>query len=134
MAQTDITFDEFTRRLLDGKNFATVATLNPDGGPQSSVVWFKRDGDTVVFSSTTDRQKVGNLTRDPRISASIFALDNPYDSVEIRGVTELAEDPEKTLPKELSQRYLGEDPPSEPEELVRMVVRIIPQRINRFSG
>jgi hypothetical protein len=26
------TFDEATRRLLDGKNFATVATLNPDGG------------------------------------------------------------------------------------------------------
>jgi Pyridoxamine 5'-phosphate oxidase len=30
--------DETTRELLDGKNFATVATVNPDGGPQSSVV------------------------------------------------------------------------------------------------
>ena len=32
-------FNEETRRLLDVKNVATVATLNPDGGPQTSVVW-----------------------------------------------------------------------------------------------
>ncbi len=32
-----VVFDEMTRRLLDGKNFATVATINPDGGPQASV-------------------------------------------------------------------------------------------------
>ncbi|MFI9581176.1 pyridoxamine 5'-phosphate oxidase family protein [Streptomyces sp. NPDC052236] len=32
--------------LLDGKNFATVATLGPGGAPQSSVVWIKRDGDS----------------------------------------------------------------------------------------
>jgi hypothetical protein len=29
-----ITFDEDTRRILDGKNFATVSTLIPDGAPQ----------------------------------------------------------------------------------------------------
>ena len=28
-----ITFDEDTRRVLDGKNFATVSTLNADGAP-----------------------------------------------------------------------------------------------------
>jgi hypothetical protein len=37
-------FDEATRELLDGRNFATVATLNPDGGPQTSVVWIVREG------------------------------------------------------------------------------------------
>src|SRR6266545_4508407 len=31
-----VSFNEATRRLLDGKNFATVATLNPDGGPHSA--------------------------------------------------------------------------------------------------
>src|SRR5262249_57030778 len=39
-----ITLDEPTRRILDGKNFATVATVNPDGGPQTSVVWYRRRG------------------------------------------------------------------------------------------
>ncbi len=51
-----ITFDAATRRILDGKNFATVATVNPDGGPQASVVWFRRDGDSVLFSITSDKQ------------------------------------------------------------------------------
>ena len=32
-----VVLDETTRKLLDGKNFATVATVNPDGGPQASV-------------------------------------------------------------------------------------------------
>ena len=56
-----ITFDEATRRILDGKNFAAVATLNPDGGPQNSVVWYERDEDTILFSTTTNRQKARNL-------------------------------------------------------------------------
>ena len=46
-----VVLDETTRKLLDGKNFATVATVNPDGGPQTSVVWILRDGDTVLFLS-----------------------------------------------------------------------------------
>jgi hypothetical protein len=47
-----VVLDEVTRKLLDGRAFATVATLNPDGGPQASVVWILRDGDTVLFSPT----------------------------------------------------------------------------------
>ncbi len=38
-----VVLDETTRKLLDGKNFATVATVNPDGGPQASVVWILRE-------------------------------------------------------------------------------------------
>jgi pyridoxine/pyridoxamine 5'-phosphate oxidase len=58
---TAIIFDETVRAILDGKNFATVATVGPDGGPQSSVVWVKREDDTVLFSTTTARQKARNL-------------------------------------------------------------------------
>jgi Pyridoxamine 5'-phosphate oxidase len=56
------TFDEATRGLLDGKNFVTVATLGPDGSPHTSVVWFERDGDTVLFSTTSGRRKARNHT------------------------------------------------------------------------
>ena len=97
-----IVLDDVTRRLLDGRNFATVATLNPDGGPQTSVVWILRDGDTVLFSAIATRRKVLNLARDPRISLAVFDVANPYQSVEIRGVAELAEDTGKWLPEALS--------------------------------
>jgi PPOX class probable F420-dependent enzyme len=128
-----ITFDERARRILDGKNFATVATLNPDGGPQSSLVWFMRDGDTVLFSTKATRQKARNLVRDRRISLGVFDIENPYDFVEIRGTAELIDDTNKELSKELSHRYLNEDPPFEPDDVIRLVVRVIPERVNHFA-
>ncbi|MCX4781842.1 PPOX class F420-dependent oxidoreductase [Streptomyces sp. NBC_01264] len=126
-------FDEETRKLLDGRNFATVATLNRDGGPQTSVVWIVREGDAVLFSTTAGRQKARNLARDPRISLTVYDTANPYRSVDIRGTAELIDDEEKALPRELSQKYLGEDPPAEPEEVVRLMVRVTPQKITGFS-
>lgn len=127
------TFDDATRTLLDDRNFATVATLNPDGSPQTSVVWIMREGDTVLFSSTATRQKTRNVAADPRVSLTVFDAANPYRSVEIRGTADLVEDRDKELPKRLSQKYLGEPPPGEPDEVVRLIVRITPHKVNSFS-
>ncbi|NYI07852.1 PPOX class F420-dependent oxidoreductase [Allostreptomyces psammosilenae] len=128
-----VTFNEETRELLDGRNFATVATLNRDGGPQTSVVWIARDGDTVLFSTTAGRQKARNLARDPRVSLTVYDTENPYHSVDIRGTVELIEDREKSLPRKLSHKYLGEDPPAESDDVLRLIVRVTPQRISGFS-
>jgi PPOX class probable F420-dependent enzyme len=128
-----VAFDEQTRRLLDGKNFATVATLNPDGSPQTSVVWIARDADAVLFSTTAGRQKARNLARDPRVSLTVFDTANPYRSVDIRGTAELIEDRDKSLPRTLSQKYLGEDPPPEPDDLLRLIVRVIPRKVTGFA-
>lgn len=128
------TLDDNARRILDGKNFATVATLNADGSPHTSVVWILRDGDTVLFSTKANRIKARNLARDPRVSLSIFDLANPYSSLDLRGTAELTEDTGKQLPIDLSHKYLGEDPPPEPEEDVRLIVRITPDKITAFSA
>lgn len=134
MSTTALHFSESVRTLLDAKNFASVATLGPGGAPQNSVVWIKREGDTVLFSSTARRQKVRNLERDPRISISVFDLANPYISTEIRGVAEILPDPEKRLPHELSHKYLGIDPPGEKGEEVRVIIRVTPEKVVGFSA
>jgi PPOX class probable F420-dependent enzyme len=105
-----VSLNDAARRLLSGRTFATVATVGPGGQPHSSVVWIDRDGDTVLFSVTADKQKARNLARDPRVSLTVFDLTNPYHSVEIRGTAELAQDPERSLPQRLSQKYLGQSP------------------------
>lgn len=133
-AGNPVAFDDSVRTLLDGKNFASVATLGPGGAPQNSVVWIKREGDTVLFSSTAGRQKVRNLQRDPRISLSVFDLANPYTSVEIRGTAEIRPDDAKRLPYELSHKYLGIDPPAEKDDEVRVIIRVVPQKIVGFSA
>ena len=129
-----ISFDDSVRALLDGKNFASVATLGPDGAPHNSVVWMKREGDTVLFSSVDDRQKIRNLRRDPRVSLTVFDLANPYTSVEIRGAAEILPDPDKRLPHDLAHKYLGIDPPGENEDEARVVVRVLPAKIVGFSA
>ena len=129
-----VPFTDAVRTLLDGKNFASVATLGPHAAPQNSVVWIKREGDTVLFSSTDGRQKVRNLRRDPRISLSVFDLADPYTSVEIRGTAEILPDEGKQLPYELSHKYLGIDPPGEKDDEVRVIIRIVPRKLVGFSA
>lgn len=133
IACVSMTFDQEARELLDGRNFATVATLNPDGSPQTSVVWIERDGDTVLFSSTAARRKARNLARDPRVSLSVFDIANPYHSIDIHGTAELIEDEEKSLARRLSHKYLGADPPPEPADVRRLIIRITPHKITGFG-
>ncbi|MEU1817044.1 hypothetical protein ABZ543_17875 [Streptomyces roseifaciens] len=54
--------------------------------------------------------------------------------MDIRGTAELIDDPDKELPRELSQKYRGEDPPAEPDDVVRLVVRVTPQKVTGFKG
>ncbi len=122
-------FNAQTRALLDGRSFATVATLGPDGAPQTSVIWILRDGDAVLFTTTAQRQKGRNLARDPRLSMTVFDPTNPYTTVELRGTAELIDDPDKALSQKVSHKYLNEDPPAEPADVQRLIVRLVPDKI-----
>ncbi|KFU80900.1 PPOX class probable F420-dependent enzyme [Amycolatopsis lurida] len=126
-----VTLPEPVRELVDGKNFATVATLDADGGPQTSVIWVGLDDGDLVFSATEDRLKVRNLRRDPRASVSITDAENPYRHTQLRGTVTITPDPGKTLPKTLSHKYLGQDPPPEGDDVQRVIVRL---RVERIAG
>ncbi|OXM50002.1 PPOX class F420-dependent oxidoreductase [Amycolatopsis alba] len=126
-----VTLPEPVRELVDGKNFATVATLDADGGPQTSVIWVGIDDGDLVFSATEDRLKVRNLRRDPRASVSITDAADPYRHTQLRGTVTITPDPDKTLPKTLSHKYLGKDYPPEGPEVERVIVRL---RVDRIAG
>jgi PPOX class probable F420-dependent enzyme len=79
-----VTLSDSVRRLFDGKNFAVLSTLEPDGRPHSTVVWTKRDGDDIVFALPKSRRKTANLTRDPRATVVIFDAANPYESAQVQ--------------------------------------------------
>jgi PPOX class probable F420-dependent enzyme len=98
------------------------------------VVWISRDEDTVLFSTTAGRRKGRNLTRDPRISLTVIDAQNPYHVVDIRGTAELIDDRDKWLPRRLSHKDLGEDPPAEPDGVARLIIRVAPQKATSFSA
>lgn len=95
------------RTLFDGKNFAVMSTLDPDGRPQSTVVCVGRDGDDLLFALPKSRRKTANLNRDPRVAVVIFDLGNPYASAQVQGTASLEDDPDGTLADELSYKYTG---------------------------
>ena len=80
-----IALNEEIRRLLDGRHFAVLATINPDGGPQTSAMWVGRDRDEVLFSTVAGRRKHRNPKRDPRASVTVIDSQDPYNYVELRG-------------------------------------------------
>jgi PPOX class probable F420-dependent enzyme len=128
-----ITLNHAAREVLDGPHIAAIATSNADGRPQSSVVFVKRDGDTVVFSTIKGRLKTRNMARDPRVSL-LVADKSGARYLEIRGTVEITEDPEKRLLYEMYDRYMGGmTPPPEPEA-ERLIVRITPERVYQFPA
>ncbi|MFF1282354.1 PPOX class F420-dependent oxidoreductase [Streptomyces sp. NPDC058299] len=125
------------KSLLDGTVFIVVGTLQPDGSPQMSPVWVKRDGDDVLFSTTADRRKYRNLERDPRVTVVVMNPEQPYEYAEIRGVAEMTTEGGQQLIDELSRKYTGKDyadfNPASAQDAERVVVRIRPRKVVGMS-
>lgn len=120
--------------LLDRPLFAHLATVRPDGGPQSSVMWFSWDGEFLRFTHTSTRQKYRNIAHEPRVAVSIADPENPYRYVEIRGVVVdvTPDDAEASFYQSLQQRYATVYPITDAD--VRVVVTVRPERYVTVSG
>jgi len=93
--------------LLTRPFFAHLATVRPDGGPQSNVMWFDWDGARIRMTHTKKRQKFRNLRHDPRVALSIHDPDDPYRFLEVRGEVERVEDDDESASfyRSLQERY-----------------------------
>ena len=96
--------------LLSSTALAHMATIGPNGEPQSSPVWFGWDGQYLRVSQTKARQKYRNLKKNPKIALSIVDPANPYRYIEVRGtVVDFEEDPDKAFIDEMA-KTAGKDP------------------------
>ncbi|MFJ6746652.1 MULTISPECIES: PPOX class F420-dependent oxidoreductase [unclassified Streptomyces] len=121
------------KKLLDGPVFVTVATIQPDGSPQVSPVWVKRDGNDLLISTTVGRRKEANLRRDPRVTVVVQPADAPYTYAEVRGSATLTTEGGQQLIDELSRKYTGksyaEFNPSSKDDDERVIVRVTPRKV-----
>jgi PPOX class probable F420-dependent enzyme len=123
------------KHLFESKDFAHLATINPDGSPQVSPVWIGLDGGLVTFNTAEGRVKTNNLHRDGRVAISIHAQDNPYENVVIQGkVVEITPEGADDDIDVLAKRYLDADsyPFRQPGE-ERVIVKVEPQKVNHTS-
>ncbi|MFD9443870.1 PPOX class F420-dependent oxidoreductase [Streptomyces sp. NPDC060006] len=122
------------KKFLDDTVFIVVGTVQPDGSPQLSPVWVKRDGDDLLFSTLADNRKARNLLRDPHVSVIVQPFDSPYTYAEIRGTASLDRSGGRALIDELTRKYTGHATYTDlnggvPEQGERVAVRITPRKI-----
>jgi len=127
--------DGFKDLLTAKKAFANLATINPDGTPQVTPVWFDWDGRHLRINSAKGRIKDKNLRRTPTVALSIQDPDNPYRYVQVKGrVTQVTETGADAHIDALARKYLGLDryPYRKPDE-VRVTYVIAPDRIQTMG-
>jgi PPOX class probable F420-dependent enzyme len=129
-----ISFSEATLNLLDGKNYAVLATSNPDGSPQTSVMWVGRDGPDLLFSTVEGRLKHRNMLRDPRVSVTVIDSSDPENYVELRGRVSMTPDVGRRVDTELSWKYDGKDPGADRPGAVRVVVRMVVEKATGYAA
>ena len=131
---TGISLSDEIRQLLDRPNFAHLATLMPDGSPQSVPVWIGRDGDRIIVCTGENSLKAKNTRRDPRVALSIVDFDNPYVEAQIRGrVVERRPDPDLKVMDPISHKYVGKPFPfRNPEGRVALVIELEKARYTKL--
>ena len=117
------------RDLLEGQ-FATLATVGRDGRPQLSEIWFLAEGDTVVTSLNTSRQKTRNLRANPAVTVFLLDLDVPYRYLEIRGDAEITPDDGYAFADKLGAKDQADLRAHDQSGQSRVKVTIHPVRIN----
>ena len=122
------------KRLIDGANFAHLATLMPDGSPQSVPVWIGHEGDRIIICTGESSLKAKNTRRDPRIALSIVAFDDPYQEAQIRGrVVERRPDPDLKIMDPISNKYTGKPFPfRSPEGRLALLIEVEKARYTKL--
>jgi PPOX class probable F420-dependent enzyme len=99
---------EKARTFLQERRFAVLATINADGTPQLTTMWYLLEDDTIIMNTRSGRLKYRNILRDPRVS---LCIEDEYSYLTINGTVEVIDNQETALKDiyRLAVRYNGED-------------------------
>jgi PPOX class probable F420-dependent enzyme len=122
-------FPESHRDLLDGQ-VASLATIDDQGYPQLTEVWFLLDDGELKLSLNTARHKTRNLTQRPQCSLLLLDLEIPARYLEVRGRARVEPDDDYTFAQKVGAKYDADlkvhDGPGES----RVVVTIEPVKLH----
>ena len=116
-----------TIKILEGKNFASLATINRDGSPQVSVVWIDYKYNHILINTAKNRIKTNNMERDPRVSISVTDAKNPYYQITFKGIVKnISESNADDHIHSLAKKYLNQDKYPISDKEIRVIVSIEP--------
>src|SRR5262245_7848151 len=132
--------DPRVQQYLAGKDIVVLGTINPDGGPLVTAMWFLHDAAAMTLISVDGLQKVRNLRRDPRlhIVAESGARGADIKGLAIRGRAEFLGDSAER--RELAIRLLDKYHPHLEEywggramPANRVMFRVVPQQVRTWG-
>jgi PPOX class probable F420-dependent enzyme len=126
------TIPESHQDLLQAQ-VATLSTIDGDGRPQLSEIWFLAEDGTVQLSLNTSRQKVKNLQRNPAFGFLVLDLANPYRYLEIRGDAELEPDADYAFATKVGAKYGAELRDNDKPGESRVIVTLRPTRVRAWG-
>ena len=116
--------------LLNAANTAVFTTLQKDGSPNSSPVWFWFDGQRITVSTLAERAKHRNVSRDPRVSFTVVDPARPLRYLEVRAVVTAEADPEgRTRDRIAAKHGYGDGSAFDPPNSTRIDLHLTPTRI-----
>ncbi len=99
------------QQALEGKQFWHLATVNPDGTPQNTVVWVQARDGKILVNTALGRKKPRNLDANPHVALSWIDPENPYRTLAVQGKVVdryVGEQAEADIDS-AAKKYLGED-------------------------
>lgn len=126
--------------FIDANKWAVITTLRKDGSPSTSVIFYARDGDTLVFSTTKDRLKAKTVAADSRIAITVLDEGAPFGFVSVEGTATIERD--DIVPGHIAinrvMRGAEFTPPEGFEEKLRadgrVIIRLTPSRVSGVTN
>ncbi|MBT95305.1 MAG: pyridoxamine 5'-phosphate oxidase [Acidimicrobiaceae bacterium] len=115
--------EEEALEFMESQKSLQVATINKDGTPHLSTLWFDLVDGEIVFETFTKSQKIKNLQRDNRISCLLEdgLVYEKLRGVQINGVAELVDSPNEI--HQLAKGVMARNNPEIPIEALDEVAK-----------
>ncbi len=126
-------------RLLDSRPVGVLATERPGGRPSQSVVYYAREGATLLISSVDGRRKVEDVERTGWASLSVMGEERPFPSATVSGAAEIRRRGIGAATAAVAQRVIGSDEPPEQQSdealaaLGRVIIALTIERVAAAS-
>ena len=93
-------------RFLGGRHIAVLTTINADGTPLQTPIWYAYQDGLIYIRTSSHSAKVRNIRRDPRVSLCVQDERPPYRGVTVKGTATVVGD-QTDLSAKMARHYLG---------------------------
>lgn len=129
--------NEIKEFLMRGTYTAKLGTINKDGSPHITPIWFILDeNDHIIFTTYFKSLKAKNLVRNPKVSICVDDQVPPFSFVIVNGIAKIMTNSRDLLiwTTKIAERYMGKelslDYGKRNAVEGELIIKVIPTKIN----